>query len=100
LHWETDGFGAKEFLTTNPVRPKLIVSDLNMARMNGLRLLEWVRQSREFSGIRFVVLTSSTAESDVTACQAFGADAFHTKPSDHRRLVEIIRQLSQTVPVS
>jgi CheY-like chemotaxis protein len=58
-----DGVEAWEMLSTVP-RPYLIITDINMPRMNGIELLRKIRQSDEFRDSIVFVLTTSNDEQD------------------------------------
>jgi len=58
-----DGVEAWEMLSTVP-RPYLIITDINMPRMNGIELLRKIRQSEDFRDSIVFVLTTSNDEQD------------------------------------
>lgn len=58
-----DGVEGWEKLQTLP-RPYLIIMDINMPRMNGLELLEKIREDARFHDSVVFVLTTSTDEQD------------------------------------
>jgi CheY-like chemotaxis protein len=58
-----DGVEAWEMLPTLP-RPYLIITDLNMPRMNGIELLRKIRQSPEYRDSIVFMLTTSNDEQD------------------------------------
>lgn len=58
-----DGVEAWEILQAMP-RPFLIITDINMPRMNGLELLKKIRQSEELRDSIVFVLTTSNDEQD------------------------------------
>jgi len=58
-----DGVQALEMLPTVP-RPYLIITDINMPRMNGIEFLRKLRQSEEFRDSIVFVLTTSNDEQD------------------------------------
>ncbi len=58
-----DGVEAWEILQTLP-RPFLIITDINMPRMNGLELLRKIRNSDELRDSIVFVLTTSNEEQD------------------------------------
>jgi CheY-like chemotaxis protein len=58
-----DGTEALELLKELP-RPFLIISDINMPRMNGIEFLRKVRQSEEYRDSIVFVLTTSNEEQD------------------------------------
>jgi len=73
--------------------PDLLVLDVKMPQLSGLETLECIRQRREFDGLKIVMLTSSTQESDVDFCAANGANAYLVKPSRADQLAELIPQV-------
>ena len=58
-----DGIEAFEMLRDLP-RPYLIITDINMPRMNGIELLRKIRESEEFRDSIVFVLTTSNDEQD------------------------------------
>ena len=58
-----DGVQALEMLPTVP-RPYLIITDINMPRMNGIEFLRNLRQSEQFRDSIVFVLTTSNDEQD------------------------------------
>ena len=58
-----DGVEAWEVLQTLP-RPYLIITDINMPRMNGIELLRKIRQSDDFRDSIVFALTTSNDEQD------------------------------------
>lgn len=63
-------------------RPKIILLDLRLPRMDGLEVLKIVKTSDEFYDIPVVVLTSSMAEPDVVGAYHFRANSYLVKPVD------------------
>jgi CheY-like chemotaxis protein len=61
-----DGVAAWETLQTLP-RPYLIITDINMPRMNGIELLRKIRQSEQFRDSIVFALTTSNDEEDKIA---------------------------------
>jgi two-component system response regulator ChvI len=70
--------------------PDLAVLDVKMPRMDGLELLE---KLREFSTIPVIFLTSKDDEVDEVLGLRMGADDYITKPFSQRLLIERIRSL-------
>ena len=58
-----DGVEALE-LMTQLQRPYLVITDINMPRMNGIELLRKIRQNPDFSDSIVFVLTTSNDEQD------------------------------------
>jgi CheY-like chemotaxis protein len=58
-----DGVEAWQMLAELP-RPYLVITDINMPRMNGIELLRKIRQSTEFRDSIVFMLTTSNDEQD------------------------------------
>ncbi|MBU1312597.1 MAG: response regulator [Alphaproteobacteria bacterium] len=71
----------------------LIVTDLNMPNMNGLQMIEALRQSPAQMGVPILFLTTES-DSDMKArAKAAGATGWITKPFDPESLVKITRKV-------
>ncbi len=84
----TDGPTALKALLENP--PDLAIFDIKMPRMDGLELLE---QLRNKSALPVIFLTSKDEEPDEALGLAMGADDYITKPFSLRLLVARIRAI-------
>ncbi len=60
--------------------PDLILLDLNLPRMHGLEFLKRVKNDPKMARIPVIVLSSSSAESDIAASYLGHAVGFITKP--------------------
>jgi CheY-like chemotaxis protein len=70
--------------------PDLIISDLQMPRLNGLELLHVLQQDPITAAIPFIVCTSETSRNMHHMALNQGASAFLNKPFDLARLIRII----------
>ncbi len=61
-------------------RPSLIFMDLRLPRLDGLSLLRRIKSSDVLQSIPVVVLTTSTAASDIDGAYAAQANAYLAKP--------------------
>ena len=84
----TDGESALQGLLARPV--DLAVLDIKMPRMDGMELLQRLRQR---SGMPVIFLTSKDDELDELMGLRLGADDYITKPFSQRLLLERIRTL-------
>ncbi len=72
----------------------LIVSDVDMPRMDGFALTEAVRASKRFRDLPVVLVTARESEADKTRGIAVRADAYLGKSGfDQKNLLETIAQL-------
>jgi two-component system chemotaxis response regulator CheY len=87
----TDGADALSKLAS--ARPNLIISDLNMPRMDGLTFLT---ETRKLPGLRFTPFLMLTTESQAAKRQeakAAGATGWLVKPATAKDLISVIHQL-------
>lgn len=72
----------------------LVVSDIEMPRMDGITLCENVRRSRKHATLPFVLVTALESPAQRMRGLEVGADAYIGKSTfDQQALVETIRQL-------
>jgi CheY-like chemotaxis protein len=87
----TDGIGALARLRgRGDVRDLIVVTDLNMPRMDGIELLEQIRAAEELADLPVFVLTTSTLPEDQDMAQSFGIEGYLTKTSDERGIADEI----------
>lgn len=84
----SDGEAALRALVDNP--PDLAVFDIKMPRMDGMELLQ---KLREKSDLPVIFLTSKDQEQDEEAGLAMGADDYIAKPFSQRLLLARIRTI-------
>jgi len=101
IHIARDGAEALDFLfcrgeyikRDHDQTPKLILLDLKMPRMNGLEVLEAVRDNPRTAGIPVVILTTSKEDRDLIESYRLGVNSYIVKPIDFEQFSEIVRQL-------
>lgn len=71
----------------------LIVTDLNMPNMNGLEMIEALRQSPAHTGVPIIFLTTESDADMKARAKAAGATGWVTKPFDPENLVKIVRKV-------
>lgn len=85
-----DGLSKLRRDETGPPSPDLILVDMHMPRMNGREFLKTVKNDPRLAHIPVVVMTTSTAESDVGAAYDLGAAGYVTKPASVNQLARAI----------
>src|SRR5688572_12723268 len=60
--------------------PGILLLDLQMPRVSGLEVLEWVRSKLTIPGLLIIVLSRSDELRQVNRAYALGANSFLTKP--------------------
>lgn len=88
----TDGEAALARLGESAPRPDLLLLDLRLPRMDGLRLLEAVKARKELSDLPCVVLTTSDAEGDRVRARELRADSYLVKPGDGESFARLVRE--------
>jgi CheY-like chemotaxis protein len=76
-------------------RPGVILLDLKMPGLGGLQALEVIKLTEGLCRIPIVVLTTSSAEEDITGAYDLGANSYVVKPSSFSTLVEIMQSLEK-----
>lgn len=74
-------------------RPDLVLLDLNLPRKNGHEVLRWIKSRDALRSIPVVILTTSSAESDISACYDNHANCYLTKPVDFSGFVSVISDM-------
>ncbi|QWV94498.1 response regulator [Geomonas oryzisoli] len=73
--------------------PTVVMLDVNLPRVNGLEVLERLRQDERTRQIPIVMLTSSDEEQDRVRSYQGGANSFVRKPLDFAQFAETVAQL-------
>ncbi len=89
-----DGIEALELLHgAPPLRPDLVLIDLNMPRLDGIGLLRKVRAQPTTRSLPIVILTSSNEDRDVTEGYRLGANSYVRKPVDFLTFSDAVKTL-------
>lgn len=87
----SNGEEALSLVTRN--RPALILSDIEMPRMDGFVLLKRLRAQASTAHIPIVMISSRTAEKHRSRAAELGADHYLGKPFNEAELLQTIRKL-------
>jgi len=87
-----DGVDALKKLS-GPERIDLILTDINMPVMDGLKLVRRVRSDEELKHIPIIIITTEGAEEDRERGLALGANAYISKPIQSSHLIKTISEL-------
>lgn len=85
-----DGLDAQDKLKESV--PDLILLDIEMPRMDGFELLEWVRNSSNNKEIPVVMISSRATEKHINKATDLGCNAFLGKPYLLENLVGVFNQ--------
>jgi two-component system, chemotaxis family, chemotaxis protein CheY len=71
----------------------LILTDINMPIMDGLKLVSLVRNDANYRSIPIVVITTEGAQEDRERALALGANDYITKPIQPTKILDVARSL-------
>ncbi|MGD0428577.1 MAG: response regulator [Candidatus Acidiferrales bacterium] len=74
-------------------RPTLILLDLKLPKVNGLQVLQQIKNERSTKAIPVILLTSSKEESDMAAGYQLGVNSYIQKPVNFAEFQEVVQQL-------
>ncbi len=86
-----DGQAAWELLERHADKIKLIVTDIEMPRLNGLQLTERIRADARFKHIPVIAITTLADQDNIVKGYASGVSDYHIK-LDEEKLMTTIRQ--------
>lgn len=87
-----DGVHGLEVLDAG--RPDVIVTDINMPRMDGFGFIEAVRRNDEYSSVPILVLTTESDGEKKARARNAGATGWIVKPFEPEKLVAAIRRVT------
>jgi two-component system chemotaxis response regulator CheY len=87
----SDGIDALKKLSAQSF--DLIITDINMPIMDGLKLVSLVRGNEQQKNIPIIIITTEGAEEDRKKGLALGANAYLSKPIQTAELLKLVNQL-------
>lgn len=76
-------------------KPKLIILDLKMPKVNGLDVLKEIKSQDEWKIIPVVLLSSSKEQTDIQTCYRLGVNSYVVKPLDYEKYVLAVTDIAQ-----
>lgn len=89
-----DGIEGLEVLKSAEPPPKVIISDINMPRMDGFQFIEAVRAIESFRYLPIICLTTETDQDKKNKARSLGATGWISKPFNAEKLVWAIRRVT------
>jgi two-component system chemotaxis response regulator CheY len=74
--------------------PQVIVTDINMPRLDGFGFIEQVRSDEAYRGIPILVLTTESDAEKKDRARRAGATGWIVKPFDPAKLIDAIRRVT------
>lgn len=91
----SDGTEAVKKLGSQAV--DIVLTDINMPKMNGLELISYIRSSHSSPNLPIIVITTRGEEDARDRGLALGADAYLSKPISGPELQETVKKLLEGV---
>lgn len=86
-----DGMDAIELL--QDVEPDIILTDIEMPRMDGFGLARNIRDDKRFADTPLIMISSRTADKHQNLAKEIGVDAFFGKPVQDEELITKMKEL-------
>ena len=74
-------------------KPKVILLDLKMPKVNGIEVLQKIRSDERTKNIPVVMLTSSKEDPDIQKCYDLGVNSYVVKPVEFDAFQKAISEL-------
>ena len=88
-----DGAEALDYLFGGKPRPKVVLLDLKLPKIDGIDVLRRIRAGERTRTIPVVVLTSSQEERYIVECYELGANSYVVKPVDFDRFYRTVSDI-------
>ncbi|MCF2518854.1 response regulator [Dyadobacter sp. CY351] len=87
-----DGVQALEYLTHINIEPFLVLSDINMPKLNGMELYEKIHNNEDLrlKSIPYLFFSTSAEQKHVIEAYSRSIQGFFIKPSNYDRLKKMI----------
>jgi two-component system, chemotaxis family, chemotaxis protein CheY len=96
IHEAGDGEEALKLLLSNKV--DLILTDINMPKMDGLELLAALKRSAEWANVPVVMITTEGGETKVAEAVKLGASGYVRKPFTADQIKEKLAGILEPAP--
>jgi CheY-like chemotaxis protein len=74
-------------------QPAVILLDIKMPRVDGIEVLQAIKNNQDLKSIPVVMLTSSREEADLKRCYELGVNAYIVKPVNYKDFYDAVKNL-------
>jgi DNA-binding response OmpR family regulator len=85
----SDGAKAIDFIVKS--KPNLVILDIMLPNVSGMKILEDIRKMNEICHLPVLMLTAKGQKKDRRAAEEAGVSKFMTKPFDNQELIEHVK---------
>lgn len=85
----SDGAKAIEFI--KDTEPDLVILDIMLPNVSGMKILEDIRSTKSISELPVLMLTAKGQKKDRRAAEDAGVNKFMTKPFDNAELIQQVK---------
>ena len=86
-------FGGGRFADQERIKPKVILLDIKMPRVDGIEVLRQIKSNETTSMIPVVIMTSSGEEKDLLASYSLGVNSYVVKPVEFESFAKAVSEL-------
>lgn len=97
--WVRDGAEALDFIfgrghyQHRQSRPKLVLLDIKMPKVDGIEVLRQIKQNEQTKAIPVVIMTSSAEDRDIVESYQLGVNSYVVKPVEFEQFVDTVAKL-------
>ncbi|HXC51945.1 MAG TPA: response regulator [Candidatus Limnocylindrales bacterium] len=92
--------GIEGLAAVRRLRPKVVLLDVMMPKMDGYEVCRAIRQDANLMGMYVIILTAKGQRSDEQRAFETGADLYMSKPFDDEVVLKVIGEVFAGIPVS
>ncbi len=73
--------------------PRLVLLDLKLPKVDGIQVLQAIRNHPRTQKLIVVVMTSSAENQDLSGCYELGVNSYIVKPLEFQQFIDVARQV-------
>jgi Response regulator containing CheY-like receiver, AAA-type ATPase, and DNA-binding domains len=91
----TDSLKALEYLTNTEVEPFIVLSDINLPKLSGMKLREKIHNNEDLrmKSIPYLFFSTSAEQEHVIDAYSRSIQGFFIKPNNYQKLKTVVRKI-------